>query len=878
MGADASTTAAVAALAVAFVALIVAFAQALQQYVVSGQLIRICDSVVYGKLPGQGHRVWQFSQFRFRVVYSIPQISLSPSLWLGVTSRQQISDPGSCALPNLEVSSSGTTQSSIAGEASWVSFTRAIQNSCGQTLRYRMVEGDADRCPADLPVAPMQLSMRDVVVAAITAGMDCTDVSFQSQSLSMQGDAGTITSSRHPVLGALIHFAPKQPYGDHSLRMNNSSVSPDWVARMVDIVTVAGCRYDTRDRKHFEEDENSWVKSSSVPAMESNEGQNLLRASSALRRRRPTKESSDKSKPARARQGFRLGEQSLVPNGGSETDLMTTLHRPHDGAWSLVAEVQDSAPKPVGDKERQKFQARSPQRAWFHSLFTHLTHTMRKVNIHSSSARSDNVLPVAEPKNLSSQRLSSLPAANEFSQGPDNESMTIPSMKNDIEPEHPASTHPRTETLTTDNAGKYQFEIDMRNKDPAQKPETKRFYVLGEGEQDRLQEDFEDKNHAPGVLDSNRDRTEYVVNKWQEIFKQRRKNRSRGRAQGNEVVLSQKRIPRSGSTMKSSLSTIASKGPRLQSERRQLRLKMRRRNSSVDSDDSIYEVPKPRLDRIRPARTTNGRPRQQERVEETQSQMIHQPSAQPRPGYTEMRSRVYSLYPGEGQHAEPEISEDNAEHVGDVPRRGRRRNSSLAREGDKQNVLEYGSSPVRRDHSQPNLDDSNQLIDVVPPSKSPGRRVRIVSPDPQRSDNTILVPPTDVRRRMHGSKGILRRPTEKFPEHTEFYREGVTPLGSSRNIPPNARWTKIMRKLVSPEALEFGSERFEERQDYVIVLRVLTKDEIEQYALKTQELRSKSWGFTFDTPKYCEAATAWESFHSHGPPYFNQAIYSHWTH
>ena len=65
---DASTIVAIAALAVAFVAFLVTFAQATQQYVVSGQLIRICDSVVYGKMPGQGHRVWEYSQFRFRIV------------------------------------------------------------------------------------------------------------------------------------------------------------------------------------------------------------------------------------------------------------------------------------------------------------------------------------------------------------------------------------------------------------------------------------------------------------------------------------------------------------------------------------------------------------------------------------------------------------------------------------------------------------------------------------------------------------------------------------------------------------------------------------------------------------------------------------------
>jgi len=41
---------------------------------------------------------------------------------------------------------------------------------------------------------------------------------------------------------------------------------------------------------------------------------------------------------------------------------------------------------------------------------------------------------------------------------------------------------------------------------------------------------------------------------------------------------------------------------------------------------------------------------------------------------------------------------------------------------------------------------------------------------------------------------------------------------------------------VNPEALE-GKERYEERLDCVIVLRVLTKEEIQKYADKTQEIR-----------------------------------------
>jgi hypothetical protein len=62
---------------------------------------------------------------------------------------------------------------------------------------------------------------------------------------------------------------------------------------------------------------------------------------------------------------------------------------------------------------------------------------------------------------------------------------------------------------------------------------------------------------------------------------------------------------------------------------------------------------------------------------------------------------------------------------------------------------------------------------------------------------------------------------------------------STKEIPKDAKWTKIDRKLVNPQALEEKGERFEERLDCVIVLRVLTRDEISSFAKRTEEIRGK---------------------------------------
>src|SRR6478736_6381732 len=140
-GIDASTAATIAALVVAILAMLVAVSQVVQQYFLTGQLIRLCDSVVYGKMPGRGRRVWQLSQLRFRVVYSIPQVSLRTELWPSKLPHIPSYAKGSRTLPDLGLTEIGDSDENFefdnlsnpeifgrspvsftAGEASWVSF------------------------------------------------------------------------------------------------------------------------------------------------------------------------------------------------------------------------------------------------------------------------------------------------------------------------------------------------------------------------------------------------------------------------------------------------------------------------------------------------------------------------------------------------------------------------------------------------------------------------------------------------------------------------------------------------------------------------------------------------------------------------------------
>lgn len=56
-------------------------------------------------------------------------------------------------------------------------------------------------------------------------------------------------------------------------------------------------------------------------------------------------------------------------------------------------------------------------------------------------------------------------------------------------------------------------------------------------------------------------------------------------------------------------------------------------------------------------------------------------------------------------------------------------------------------------------------------------------------------------------------------------------------MPRNGAWTKIDLSWVGPEALKECGEEFEERPAYVIVLRCLTKEEIEPLIDRTRAIR-----------------------------------------
>ncbi|KAH8719516.1 kinase-like domain-containing protein [Phaeosphaeriaceae sp. PMI808] len=83
------------------------------------------------------------------------------------------------------------------------------------------------------------------------------------------------------------------------------------------------------------------------------------------------------------------------------------------------------------------------------------------------------------------------------------------------------------------------------------------------------------------------------------------------------------------------------------------------------------------------------------------------------------------------------------------------------------------------------------------------------------------------------SGGILRMPTKNFPEQPNIQHKPVARgkyATKDGSVPPRATWTKINRRLVDLEALDDAGERYVVHTDCVVVLRILTWEEIEGLA------------------------------------------------
>lgn len=70
---------------------------------------------------------------------------------------------------------------------------------------------------------------------AFAIGLDCIEASLKARSLSMQGPVGSLTSSNHPIVGPVIHFAPRS----QEQATSQPKFWSNWAARVYGHVPVA---------------------------------------------------------------------------------------------------------------------------------------------------------------------------------------------------------------------------------------------------------------------------------------------------------------------------------------------------------------------------------------------------------------------------------------------------------------------------------------------------------------------------------------------------------------------------------------------------------------------------------------------------------------
>lgn len=85
---------------------------------------------------------------------------------------------------------------------------------------------------------------------------------------------------------------------------------------------------------------------------------------------------------------------------------------------------------------------------------------------------------------------------------------------------------------------------------------------------------------------------------------------------------------------------------------------------------------------------------------------------------------------------------------------------------------------------------------------------------------------------------ISRTSTARFGTSPISDPARLAPDSHGNEIPSDAKWTKIARRLISPEVLDQDRRRYEARPDFVAVLGLLSRDEIKDYAVRSQVLRA----------------------------------------
>lgn len=100
----------------------------------------------------------------------------------------------------------------------------------------------------------------------LMAEMQITSCSFAANSVSLQGELGTITSSKHPVLGPILHFTPRDvgnpPRDMFAVNSKTAGVIVEerWLAPTWDVCMVARKFLNSNKRRKIRRLGERWLR------------------------------------------------------------------------------------------------------------------------------------------------------------------------------------------------------------------------------------------------------------------------------------------------------------------------------------------------------------------------------------------------------------------------------------------------------------------------------------------------------------------------------------------------------------------------------------------------------------------------------------------
>ncbi|KAI0869699.1 hypothetical protein GGS24DRAFT_478076 [Hypoxylon argillaceum] len=168
-------------------------------------------------------------------------------------------------------------------------------------------------------------------------------------------------------------------------------------------------------------------------------------------------------------------------------------------------------------------------------------------------------------------------------------------------------------------------------------------------------------------------------------------------------------------------------------------------------------------------------------------------------------------------------------------------NRSPKREGEAAQKEEYGLERLQKQPEEIKLDAEVEQPEQYRDGTARGKEE--LREDETELDATYFERKVDpLENQAQGNIGIDSLEDAEAEHLYQLRREQMAKKVVERREAANTagvRWTKISRKKVSPEALTVGKEEFKVGDDFVIVERILSEEEVEAYATATRQLRGK---------------------------------------